>query len=451
MHMSGAGLWWLAVRASIAAAQHPRSRAARRRCDLPLQGPDVLSNIHRLQARPNARQPASDPAGPRDANAAQIAQTIGQALSAAGLHATGSGSEIRATIDAALTQAGLLPTLPAARTDDVIEGTVVARACAPHAPIETRMLPAPDTAPEAPSPTPPSPIPAQPRRGRFTIHEFGNAAGTRSYKLYVPAALQDPAHAPAPLLLMLHGCTQTPDDFATGTRMNALADAHGVVVVYPAQTQRDNGSRCWNWFRRQDQAHGRGEPALLAGLVQHVASQQRIDPARIYVAGLSAGAAMAVILGETYPQLFAGVGAHSGLPYRAAHDVASAFAAMHGPATATDASAHASSGVPTIVFHGDADRTVADRNGRAIVERARDARATAAPVVHSASTPGGRRYTREVHVDASGRTQAEYWRVHGAAHAWSGGDAQGSYTDPHGPDASAEMLRFFLQHRRAAC
>jgi poly(hydroxyalkanoate) depolymerase family esterase len=260
--------------------------------------------------------------------------------------------------------------------------------------------------------------------------------------LYVPLAAVGGTHAPMPLVVMLHGCTQSPEDFAAGTRMNHLAEAHGFLVAYPAQPPKANGNKCWNWFRAGDQAHGRGEPSLLAGIARHVASDHRIDPQRVFVAGLSAGAAMAVILGETYPEVFAAVGAHSGLPFAAAHDVASAFTAMKaGPAHVAARPPHAGT-VPTIVFHGDADHTVAVVNGDEIV---RDATANMAHgTVQAGIAPGGRCYTRKVFTDAAGQARAEYWRVQGAGHAWSGGSPQGSYTDPSGPDASAEMVRFFL-------
>ena len=265
--------------------------------------------------------------------------------------------------------------------------------------------------------------------------------------LYVPADYVGDAAAPVPLVVMLHGCTQSPDDFATGTRMNQLADAHGFLVAYPAQTTKANGSRCWNWFRSGDQAHGRGEPSLIAGIARQVAADYRIDPQRVFVAGLSAGAAMAVILGETYSEVFAAVGAHSGLPFAAADDVASAFAVMKAGPERAGARPPRVGTVPTIVFHGDADRTVAVGNGDAII---RDATMHAArPSVHAGVAPGGRAYTQTVFTDAAGRSRAESWRLHGAGHAWSGGSAQGSYTDPTGPDASAEMVRFFLQQAAA--
>jgi poly(hydroxyalkanoate) depolymerase family esterase len=283
--------------------------------------------------------------------------------------------------------------------------------------------------------------------GTFVSRSFSSEAGVREYKLYVPGSY-DAAAAPMPLVVMLHGCTQSPDDFAAGTRMNALAEAQGILVAYPAQAPRANGSKCWNWFRAEDQAHGRGEPALIAGIALEVAADYRVDPGRIFVAGLSAGAAMAVILGERYPDVFAAVGAHSGLPFGAAHDVASAFNAMKGGTVASRASPGRSGApIPTIVFHGDADHTVAASNGEAIIRDATKARTqTLRATSRRDAAAGGRAFTHDSFADAAGRTHAEHWRLHGAGHAWSGGSAQGSYTDPTGPDASSEMLRFFQQH-----
>ena len=168
-----------------------------------------------------------------------------------------------------------------------------------------------------------------PGRGRLDTRTFANHAGSRDYQVYVP-----PAAAPAnrPMVVMLHGCTQSASDFAAGTQMNRLADEHGFIVVYPEQAAHANPSRCWNWFKPEDQRRDAGEPSLIAGMVRAVAQAEGADPGRIFVAGLSAGAAMAVVLGETYPELFAGVGAHSGLPYGSAHDIPSALAAMKGRA-----------------------------------------------------------------------------------------------------------------------
>lgn len=277
----------------------------------------------------------------------------------------------------------------------------------------------------------------------WTAHRFSHQGRQIAYRLYVPAR---PADAPRPpLVVMLHGCTQDAADFAAGTRMNLLAREAGAIVLYPEQTQHANAQKCWNWFKPQHQQRERGEPALLAALTREIVAAQGADPARIYVAGLSAGGAMAHILGRTHPELFAAVGVHSGLPAGAAHDLPSALAAMRsgGPASAaTDGPAP-----PTIVFHGDADATVHARNGAAVAEAARRALGPAgvAEVVQGRAV-GGQRFTRTTYPAADGRSAVEHWQLHGAGHAWAGGSADGSYTAPDGVDASAEMLRFFLGH-----
>jgi poly(hydroxyalkanoate) depolymerase family esterase len=271
-------------------------------------------------------------------------------------------------------------------------------------------------------------------------HGGAGLAG-RDYKLFIPPGA---GSRPMPLVLMLHGCTQNPDDFAAGTRMNELAAAHGFFVLYPAQAQRANPQRCWNWFKSNHQGRGRGEPEILAGMVREVMARQSIDPDRVYVAGLSAGGAMAAIVGAAYPELIAAVGVHSGLAAGAAHDVASALEAMKtGAARKPRAVAR-----PTIVFHGDADGTVHPANGKQVIEAAGPAGGTS--IESEQLRANGRRpATRQVHRDGSGAVVMEHWSVHGSPHAWSGGSARGSYTDPQGPDASAEMLRFFLEHPRA--
>ena len=292
--------------------------------------------------------------------------------------------------------------------------------------------------------------------GEFRAALFSHDAGQRAYRLFVPHAAAAPGARP--LLVMLHGCKQDAADFAAGTRMNELAQAHGWVVLYPEQARSANGLGCWNWFKAGHQQRGRGEPAILAGLVRHVLATERIDARRVYVAGLSAGGAMAATLAGTYPELFAAVGIHSGLPYAAAHDVMSAFRAMRaGPRAAPAARPAATAGPPTIVFHGDLDDTVHPDNGEALVAGARaDTASLHAPSTRSwthverGRAPGGHAYTRTVHTATDGRIQAEHWLVHGAGHAWFGGSPQGSYTDPRGPDASAEMLRFFAAHCRQA-
>jgi poly(hydroxyalkanoate) depolymerase family esterase len=242
------------------------------------------------------------------------------------------------------------------------------------------------------------------------------------------------------LVVMLHGCTQTPEDFAVGTGMNALAERHHLVVAYPAQTGVHNPSACWNWFRPGDQARGAGEPAIIGGLTTTLAAEFGVTTDRTFIAGLSAGGAMAAVIGETYPELYSAVGVHSGLARGAASDIASAFAAMR-RAPATGAAAHPAA-PRTIVFHGDADGTVHPSNAAQVIARAAGG-GTATQRTRVAGS-GCRSASRSTVLRTDGATH-ELWLVEGAGHAWSGGDPAGSYTDPTGPDASAEMVRFFLQ------
>jgi poly(hydroxyalkanoate) depolymerase family esterase len=280
-----------------------------------------------------------------------------------------------------------------------------------------------------------------PSKGQFIAGSYANAAARRDYKLYIPPGA---AAAPRPLVVMLHGCTQNPDDFAAGTAMNEAALAQGFYVLYPAQSRQANPQSCWNWFKHSHQQRGRGEPALLAGLTQQVMAQHAIDPQRVYVAGLSAGGAMAAILGAAYPDLYAAVGVHSGLAAGAASDLPTALAAMKGGGIAAPGSVNE---CPTIVFHGDADSTVHPANGDQVVTAC--AGASSAVETHQVQEGSARACTRRIYSDpATGRVIAEHWLVHGAPHAWSGGSSRGSYTDSRGPDASAEMVRFFLEHPR---
>ncbi|MHA6346407.1 extracellular catalytic domain type 1 short-chain-length polyhydroxyalkanoate depolymerase [Roseivivax sp. CAU 1761] len=272
----------------------------------------------------------------------------------------------------------------------------------------------------------------------FAESSFTCAAGTRRYRTYVPASAQEGVTG---LVVMLHGCTQTPEDFAAGTGMNALAEQHRFVVVYPQQSRGDNAQSCWNWFSRGDQKRDRGEPAILAGMTREIIARHAIPQDRVFVAGLSAGAAMAVILGGVYPDLFKAVGAHSGLPAGAAKDVPSAFAAMAGCETA---SAPPAAATRTIVFHGEADATVHPSNGELIVRQALGGGPGQSLQIENAGTTGGRSYRRCTTYDAAGIEAVEHWVVEGLGHAWSGGQSAGSYTDPQGPDASTEMIRFFF-------
>jgi poly(hydroxyalkanoate) depolymerase family esterase len=290
--------------------------------------------------------------------------------------------------------------------------------------------------------------------GRFLSCQYSSPLGDRTYKLYVPASYS--GNAPMPLVVMLHGCKQNPDDFARGTRINEVAEEQGFLVAYPAQSIKANGSNCWNWFEPQHQARAGAEPSTIVGIVREVTKAYRVDERSVFVAGLSAGAAMAVILGDAYPDVFAAVAAHSGLPRGAAHDVASAFAAMHGAAQRAASPLGqparmppASNAVPTIVFHGEADATVVPRNGAAIVQQA-VSRWTSerGPLTCQVEqqVANGRRCTRTTHVDRDGLPLVEQWSVQGGGHAWFGGSSSGSFAEPHGPDASREMMRFFMSH-----
>ena len=283
------------------------------------------------------------------------------------------------------------------------------------------------------------------RPGQFVTGAYANQAGARPYKLYIPTTY---AEQPLPLVVMLHGCTQTPDDFANGTRMNALAEERQCLVLYPEQTRAANHSRCWNWFKRGDQRRDQGEPAILAGMTREVMNRYRVDPAKVYVAGLSAGGAMAAVLGAAYPELYAAVGVHSGLACGSAHDLPSAFAAMRGKmAGRTTASTPRAPATPTIVFHGDRDRTVHPHNGEQVVSQSmgKNDASRADASTQRGQVPGGHAYTRTVHCDSTGRVVLEHWLVHGGGHAWFGGSPHGSYVDPKGPDAAREMIRFFYQ------
>ena len=286
----------------------------------------------------------------------------------------------------------------------------------------------------------------------FITASFSNEAGMRDYKLYIPRACQG---RPLPLIVMLHGCTQTADDFAAGTRMNALAEEHGLFVAYPVQAKSANLSKCWNWFKPGDQQRDRGEPSLIAGITRQIMRDYPIDEQRVYVAGLSAGGAQAAIMAAVYPDVYAAAGIHSGLACGAATTLASAMTAMQlgsrmiAPAAAAgEMPGEVPRQVPVIVFHGDKDTTVHPSNSTHIVTQLAGPAGLQA-VTENVDVTGGHRYSRTCHTDSNGACLLEMWVVHGAGHAWSGGSKAGSFTDPHGPDASREMVRFFLGHRRA--
>jgi poly(hydroxyalkanoate) depolymerase family esterase len=293
--------------------------------------------------------------------------------------------------------------------------------------------------PAMPPNTEPQHEPAHDFGERFLTRVYRGPAGSLGYRLYLPA---DHGRRDLALALMLHGCTQNPEDFALGTQMNGLADEFGLVVAYPRQPRRANASSCWNWFDPRHQNRGSGEPANLAGLAQALAKEFGVGPERIFAAGLSAGGAMAEVLAATCPDVFAAVGVHSGLPYRSAVDVPSAFAAMKG-AWADEPAQPAASGrrCRKIIIHGLADQTVHPVNGERILDQAeQENRLT------RIDTPtGAGRISRTVLEDAEGRALIEHWQVEGGGHAWFGGDRRGSFTQTIGLDASRVMVRFFLR------
>jgi poly(hydroxyalkanoate) depolymerase family esterase len=299
----------------------------------------------------------------------------------------------------------------------------------------------------------PGPAPATSRKATtvpapdgaaYLTRTFACAAGSREYKVYVPSGAEGRA---LPLIVMLHGCTQHPDDFALGTGMNRLAEEQGFIVAYPGQPASANPSACWNWFDPAHQTREEGEPSIIAGITRAIMAEFAVDGARVYVAGLSAGGAMAATMSATYPELYAAAGIHSGLPHGAAADLPSAFAAMRGTskkAAPAQRKTRAKRHVPTIVFHGANDKTVDPSNAEMILADTRAAIAGPAREARHEGVAGGRAYTRTLVTDARGVPHAESWAIDGLGHAWSGGSPEGSFTDDQGPDASREMLRFFL-------
>ena len=294
--------------------------------------------------------------------------------------------------------------------------------------------------------------------GQFIMREISTDQGTRRYKLYIPGSYD--GSKPLPLVVMLHGCTQDPDDIARGTRLNESAEAKSVLVVYPEQPETANPRKCWNWYEPAHQKRGEGEPALIAAITRRVMEDYRVDSRRVYVAGVSAGAAMAIAVALSYSELYAAVGSHSGIPYAAATTVMEALSVMQGKdgdpvilaSKAKNAMGTHARPIPAIVFQGGSDHVVNAANAVHLV--AQLLAVQGAPLDDKAITvmgekvdsAGGYHYTRAVHGNSDGTI--ELWIVQELGHAWSGGSADGTFTDPKGPNATNEMLRFFLEHPR---
>lgn len=286
--------------------------------------------------------------------------------------------------------------------------------------------------------------PTRPAPGSFIDGQVAGPAGPLSYKLYTP---RGSARRRLPLVVMLHGCTQTAADFAAGTRMNRLADELGFLVLYPQQSIKANMGRCWNWHHPANQRRGSGEPAAIAALTRLAIQTGRANPARVYIAGISAGGSAASIIGAAYPELFVAVGVHSAIPRGTITSVTGAMAAMRGGASG--GIGRTARPLPTIVFHGDGDRVVHPSNAGGFVEHLRrSSTKVLAGRTEQGRSAGGRTFTRTVYSHGAGGVLLEDWTIHGSGHAWSGGSAAGSHTDPAGPDASREMIRFFLARKR---
>ncbi|MDY7540392.1 PHB depolymerase family esterase [Undibacterium sp. 5I1] len=290
--------------------------------------------------------------------------------------------------------------------------------------------------------------------GQFLTRSYVKQIPSHTYKIFIPGNTDG---KDLPLLIMLHGCTQNPDDFAAGTAMNEIAEEQKFIVAYPAQTQAANAQKCWNWFRTSDQLRGQGEPSIIAGITEEIIHDYPVDTTRVYIAGLSAGGAMAVTVATLYPDIYAAVGVHSGLPYASANNIPSALSAMRqGSYRAKYQQVEESiqTTIPIIVFHGDKDRTVNANNGDHLIKQniaAQDVEIDPESPqnisIQTGKTHGGYTYSTTCYHDSEGHSIAEHWVIHEAGHAWSGGNPAGSYTDPKGPDASREMLRFFLSHQ----
>jgi poly(hydroxyalkanoate) depolymerase family esterase len=309
-------------------------------------------------------------------------------------------------------------------------------------------------------------------KGEWVSGSAGSTSGSRKYMLWVPGTY-DP-QVVSPLVLMLHGCRQKPEELAEISGMNAVAERNNFLVVYPEQPIRANLLRCWNWFERKHQSRGAGEPSILAAIIEDVRSSHNVEPGRVYVVGISAGAAMAVLLGATYPDLISGIGAVAGLEFKAATGLSSGLNAMKhgGPDPGTQgalAFAAMSAGLerrsrgrmPVIVFHGDADAYVNPHNADQVImqwaktnalldgSKNRTSDLVAVGDFTEGGVPGGHNFQKYAYKDGLGRLLMEKWMVVDMGHAWPGSPVSGKYADPKGPNASQEIWRFFCEARVA--
>jgi poly(hydroxyalkanoate) depolymerase family esterase len=302
-----------------------------------------------------------------------------------------------------------------------------------------------------------SPASAAPLPGTELSGTFENASGSRRYEGYVPTGAR--TGTPLPLVVALHGCTQTASDFRDATRLDELAETEKFITVYPEQPAAASPLRCWSWFSPAHQHRGRGEPALIEGITEQVAERWAVDATRVYVTGLSAGGAMAVVMGAAYPHRYAAIAVHSGCQYGGLP-----CSANGGPDPVRQgALAHQAMGaharvVPVIVFQGDADTTVPPINAEQVVQQWISTNDYADDGTRNGSVPtrrystisgpaaGGHRYDVDYYVDQAGAPVVERWLVRGMGHAWSGGCVCEPYTDPDAPDATAATYAFFEAH-----
>ena len=277
---------------------------------------------------------------------------------------------------------------------------------------------------------------------RFLTGSYTDFSGSLRYHLFLPSNY----HPGMPLLVMLHGCKQDAEMFATGTRMNKHAEQLGFAVLYPSQSRLANVHKCWNWYKYINQHRDMGEPAVIAGMTRNVMQTYQINPQKVYIAGLSAGAAMAYIVGSAYPDIYAAIGVHSGLLYRGINNMFSALALMKNGAEQVGQQEELNpsrEAQPLIIFHGDNDEVVHAQNAADLMAYHQKQNSLTEHQFQETSTPYS--HTRTTYQNEQGKNLAEQWIIHGAGHAWSGGSAEGNFTDANGPDASLEMVRFFMQ------